>query len=101
MIGDTLAGDTRKSPWGLLLIALSAHTAPEGLVGGVIYLMTFGTFAVFMIATLAKYALPVFANLLTGSERTRVRRTLEFQPVVRGSRINPLLRQPDPEVPTS
>ncbi len=99
-IGDTLTGDTRKSPWGLLLIALSAHIAPEGLVGGVVYLTTFGAFAVFMIANLAKYVLPVFANLLTGSERTRVRRTLDFRPVVRGSRINPLLRQPDSETPT-
>ena len=99
IIGDSLTGDTRKSPWGLLLIALSAHIAPEGLIPGVVYLSTYGAFAVFIIATLTKYALPIFANLLTGSERTRVRRTLEFRPVVRGSRINPLVRQPDPEAP--
>ena len=99
MIGDSLAGDTRRSPWGLLLIALSSHVAAEGLLEGVIYLATYGVLAVFLIAILAKYALPVFANLLTGSERTRVRRTIDFRPVVRGSRINPLLREPEPETP--
>ena len=98
-IGDSLAGDTRLSPWGLLLIALSAHFAPEGLLEGTIYLASYGALAVVIIALLARYVLPIFANLLTGSERTRVRRTIDFRPVVRGSRINPLLRQPDPESP--
>ena len=101
MVGDSLAGDTRVSPWGLLLIALSSHAAPEGLLNGTIYLSSYGAFAVVIIALLAKYVLPIFANLLTGSERTRVRRTMEFRPMVRGSRINPLLRQPDPEPPAS
>ena len=100
-IGDSLAGDTRKSPWGLLLIALSSHVAAEGLIAGVVYLSTYGVVGVILIATMAKYVLPIFGNLLTGSERTRVRRTLDFRPVVRGSRINPLLRQPDSEAPTN
>ena len=98
-IGDTISGDTRVSPWGLLLIALSSHIAPEGLVTGAVYLASYGAFAVVFIALLSRFVLPVFANLLTGSERTRVRRTMEFRPVVRGSRINPLLRQPEPESP--
>ena len=97
IVGDTLAGDTRVSPWGLLLIALSSNAAPEGLVSGTVYLASYGAFAVVFIALLSRYVLPVFANLLTGSERTRVRRTLEFRPIVRGSRINPLLRQPEPD----
>ena len=96
-IADTISGDTRVSPWGLLLIALSSHAAPEGLVGGTVYLASYGAFTVVFIALLARYVLPIFANLLTGSERTRVRRTMEFRPVVRGSRINPLLRQPEPD----
>ncbi len=100
-IGDSLAGDTRISPWGLLLIALAATAAPEGLMQGSVYLMSYGAFAVAVIALLARYVLPVVANLLTGSERTRVRRTMEFRPLVRGSRLNPLLREPDSETPPS
>ena len=97
LVGDSLAGDTRLSPWGLLLIALSSHIAPEGLLEGAIYLATYGAFAVVVIALMSRFVLPLIANLLTGSERTRVRRTIDFRPAVRGSRINPLLRQPDPE----
>jgi hypothetical protein len=99
IIADTLAGDTRKSPWGLLFVALSSHLAPEGLISGAVYLATFGAFAVVLIALSSQYLLPIAANLLTGNSRTRVRRTLEFRPIVRGSRINPLLRQHDPESP--
>ena len=101
LVGDTIAGDTRKSPWGLLFVALSSHLAPEGLVGGAVYLATYGAFAVILIALFARYLLPIVANLLTGSERTRVRRTMEFRPAARGSRINPLLRQSDPESPVN
>ncbi len=100
-VGDSLCGDTRKSPWGLLLIALASHAAAEGLVAAVVYLATFGAFAVTIIAVMSKYFLPIFTNLLLGTERTRVRRTPDFRPMVRGSRINPLLRQPDPETPPS
>ena len=100
-IGDSLAGDTRVSPWGLLLIALAATAAPEGLMQGSVYLMSYGAFAVAVIALLARYVLPIMANLLTGSERTRVQRTLDFRPTVRGSRLNPLLREPEGESPPS
>ncbi len=96
-VGDSLAGDTRKSPWGLLLAALSAHVAAEGLLGGAVYIMTFGCFAVVLIAFLARYVLPLAVNLMTGGERTQARATSQFTNVVQGSRINPLLRQADTE----
>ena len=43
---DSLCGDTRRSPWGLLSIALFAHTAPEGMLGGAVYITWFGSLGI-------------------------------------------------------
>ena len=99
LVCDSVAGDTRKSPWGLLLIAIASHIAPEGLIGGAVYLLSYGVFSVIIIALLARYALPLVSSLLTGSGRTQIVPTRDFKPMVRGSRINPILRQPDSETP--
>jgi hypothetical protein len=39
---DSLCGDVRKSPWGLVVIPVFAHIAPEGMLGGPIYFLWFG-----------------------------------------------------------
>ena len=68
---DTLTGDVRRSPWGLLTAALAAHIAPEGLLGGTIYLATIGSFGLVVIALLSKYVLPkVGAIVIGGGKRT-------------------------------
>ena len=69
LIMDSLCGDTRKSPWGILALSLFAHDAPEGLLGGPIYLMTFGCVIISIIAFFSAYLLPLLAATLTGAKR--------------------------------
>jgi hypothetical protein len=75
---DTLSGDIRFSPWGLLPIALAAHIAPEGLLQGAIYLMTYGSLAQITVALLARYILPLASRLLTGGDRAQDQTSMEF-----------------------
>lgn len=77
-VADSLSGDVRKAPWGLLYIAIFTHIAPEGLLQGQIYTLVYGSEAVIFVTLAAKYVMPLLTNLLTGGERTRVRRTMQF-----------------------
>jgi len=66
---DFVCGDTRKSPWGLLIVAICAHTAPEGLLQGAFYLMTIGSLIVIVVSFMAAYVLPVIGSILTVRHR--------------------------------
>lgn len=63
-IMDSVCGDTRRSPWGLLMVALCAHIAPEGMMNGPFYLMTVGPMMVIFVSFLAAYVLPLIGNVL-------------------------------------
>jgi hypothetical protein len=78
IIFDSLCGDVRKSPWGLLAIAAFAHTAPEGALTGAIYMMGYGTIATVFAAFAAAYVMPVLGTLLAGPERANQRRTVRL-----------------------
>ena len=67
---DSLCGDTRKSPWGLLTIALFAHVAPEGMLGGAIYMTWFGALGIIFVALAASHIMPLIGTLLAGPEKT-------------------------------
>lgn len=69
-IFDSLCGDTQKSPWGLLTIALFAHTAPEGMLGGVIYMTWFGSLGIIFVALASAHIMPLIGTLLAGPEKT-------------------------------
>jgi hypothetical protein len=66
---DWLCGDARRSPWGLLMIASCAHVAPEGMLEGPVWLVTYGAFAVGLSAFLATYILPLFVRLIMAPGR--------------------------------
>jgi hypothetical protein len=66
---DCLCGDTRRSPWGLLMIAICSHAAPEGMLDGPVRLMTYGAFSICLAAFLATYVLPIVATLTTGPRK--------------------------------
>lgn len=66
---DFVCGDTRKSPWGLLVVAICAHTAPEGLLSGPFYLMTVGPAIVVLVSLLASYVFPLIGSLLPGRKQ--------------------------------
>ena len=61
---DFVCGDTRKSPWGLLMVAMCAHMAPEGMMNGPFYLSTLGPLTVIFVSFLAAYVLPLIGNVL-------------------------------------
>lgn len=71
IISDSLCGDVRESPWGILLLAQFAHFAPEGMLGGAIYMMTYGAFGVSVIAVISGYVLPIVGVILSGSRRNQ------------------------------
>jgi hypothetical protein len=67
---DSLCGDTRRSPWGLLSIALFAHTAPEGMLGGAVYITWFGSLGIIFVALACAYIMPLVGTLIAGPEKT-------------------------------
>ena len=62
---DSLSGDVRVSPWGLLFIAMSAHAAPEGEMPGTIWIATYGAEGVIFAAVISGYVTPFLSRLLT------------------------------------
>lgn len=76
---DSLCGDTRVSPWGLLMSAYFAHVAPEGMLGGIIYAMGYVTFGLVFAAFSAAYLMPILGMLIKGPEQIAIRRTVLLQ----------------------
>jgi hypothetical protein len=79
---DSLFGDLRASPWGLLAIAQISHAAPEGALNGVARLLTFGTELFVFSAIFATWVAPVFATFVLGPERRRVPLRRSFRPAL-------------------
>ncbi len=86
VIFDSLCGDSRRSPWGLLMIALFAHTAPEGMLSGAIYMMWYGSIAIIVTALSSSYLLPIIGTLVAGPEKTGV---VQVRPFIR-RRVAPI-----------
>lgn len=88
---DSLCGDTRVSPWGLLMCAYFAHVAPEGGLQMVIYTMGYIAAGLVIAAFSAAYVMPILGILFKGSKKAEVRRI----PIVAGvSRRSRPLPQP-------
>ena len=77
---DSLCGDLRTTPWGLLVLAFLSHTAAEGAISGLIYFMTFGTEALLFCAFFAKWVAPFFAIPVLGPDRRGVGPRISFRP---------------------
>lgn len=78
---DSLCGDVRKSPWGLIIIIVFSHLAPEGGIGGMVYAMGYITAALFFSAYMAAYLMPIVGDLVIGPNR----RPIQFIDSVRRS----------------
>lgn len=89
LVMDWLSGDIREAPWGILFCVLVSHAAPEGMLGGQLYIATYVAFGVVVVALMSKYVLPVLGGVITNTDRTRVRKTADFKPAVR---LQPLPR---------
>jgi hypothetical protein len=80
-IFDSLCGDTRKSPWGLLVLAIYAHAAPEADVGGIIYMCMYTVIAIVLAAVLGTYIMPLIGTLFIGPEGIMIRRGRPVQSI--------------------
>jgi hypothetical protein len=81
VVFDSLFGDIRTSPWGILSVALISHIAPESALTGAIYLMTFGTAILTFCAFFAVRIAPIFAIAVLGADRGPVKGQFSFRHV--------------------
>ncbi len=58
VVFDSLCGDTRDSPWGLIAVLSFAHIAPEGGLGTLIYALGYLTVGIVFAAFTASYIMP-------------------------------------------
>jgi hypothetical protein len=80
-IFDSLCGDVRKAPWGLLVLVLFAHAAPEGDINSMIYISFFGAFAVIFAAVMGAYVMPVIGTFFIGPEGISLRRGVPIRAI--------------------
>jgi hypothetical protein len=80
VIYDSLFGDVRESPWGLLAMSMFAHAAPESQLTGVVHLITFGTEILVFCAFFATWVAPVLASTVLGPDRRKAGTQISFQP---------------------
>jgi hypothetical protein len=71
---DSLCGDLREAPWGLLVAVFFAHIAPEGGLDGVIYMYFYISFGIVFSALVGAYVMPVVGTLVIGPEGISIRR---------------------------
>ena len=71
-IYDSLCGDTRSSPWGLLVLALISHVAPEGSLVGAIYFLSYGTLTLIFCAFFAAWIAPICSFPVLGPDRREI-----------------------------
>jgi hypothetical protein len=76
---DSLFGDLRATPWGLLVLVAISKFAPEGAITGVIYYIGFGTEIFLFCAFFAKYVAPFFAIAVLGPDRGMSTRKFPFR----------------------
>jgi hypothetical protein len=62
---DLLMGDMRKHAWGILLILLFGHVAPEGGIAGPIYEMMYGSITVIGSILFCVYVAPILGAALS------------------------------------
>jgi hypothetical protein len=71
---DSLCGDGRLSPWGLLAVVTFGHIAPEGGVTGIAYALGFTAFGIIFAAVLGAYLMPILGTFFIGPEGITLRR---------------------------
>jgi hypothetical protein len=70
---DSLCGDTRKSPWGLIVLVLYSHAAPEGDTNSIVYMTFFSAITVVFAAVMGAYLMPIIGTFLIGPEGIMLR----------------------------
>jgi hypothetical protein len=73
-IFDSLCGDVRKSPWGLLVLVLYAHAAPEADISTVVYMCFYTAVGIVFAGVVGAYVMPVLGTFFIGPEGIQIRR---------------------------
>jgi hypothetical protein len=71
VVFDSLFGDLRATPWGLLVLVQLSHVAPEAGLSGLIHFLTFGVEIMVFCALFATHVAPVFAIPVLGPDRRK------------------------------
>ena len=74
LVFDSLCGDIRKAPWGLLVIVLFAHAAPEGDITAIIYMCFYTAYAIIFAGIMGAYVMPVIGSFFVGPQGIMLRR---------------------------
>ena len=89
LIFDSLCGDVRKSPWGLLAIVFFAHIAPEGYLSGLINAAAYAGFAIAFAAITTGYVMPIIGSLLVGPGKSSADNGRVILPPLSRRRVSP------------
>ena len=71
---DSLCGDIRKSPWGLLVLVLYVHAAPEGDLPSLMYMYVYTSFGIVFAGLMGAYVMPILGTFFIGPEGITIRR---------------------------
>ncbi len=74
MTNDLVCGDVRRQPWGLGLVLIYAHAAPELGIGGAITYTWLGNIGVMLAILGCGYVTPLLGLLLSGGDKLKLRR---------------------------
>lgn len=67
---DSLVGDTRATPWGLLCLTLLSHAAPETGLEGAVYIATYGAEILTFSALFSTWVAPLVSISILGNKKT-------------------------------
>jgi hypothetical protein len=81
-IMDSLLGDVRTTPWGMLAVALISHSAPEAGIVGTIGLWSVGVEGLVFCAFFAAWFAPVIATFVVGPGRGSHEAQLSLKPSI-------------------
>jgi hypothetical protein len=90
LIFDSLCGDVRKIPWGLLVIVLFTHAAPEGDMTAIIYMCFYTVYAIVFAGIMGAYVMPVIGTFFIGPEGIMIRRGAPIRSIPNRLRPVPL-----------
>jgi hypothetical protein len=91
---ESLCGDVQETPWGLLVLVLYAHAAPEGDIGNMIYNATYAAFGIVFAAIVGAYVAPLIGTLFIGPEGIELRRGGSIRSIA-GRLLLPARPKPD------
>jgi hypothetical protein len=91
---ESLCGDTRETPWGLLVMVLFSHAAPEGDIGNMVYTATYAAFGIVFAAFVGSYVAPLIGTLFIGPEGIELHRGASIRSIA-GRLLLPPPPKPD------